>query len=205
MHLSEIAKQLEQALPRVDFKATVLRNHSGRPYYIENIIQLKKAIDSLQGIPGIAGIINQFKESILYQIDADEMGFTKEQYEPLKSLKLDLMNSISTIINLYNETTLTNENIIRIKLPPHRTFEDLQKIIGHLKLAIETPIFQSKEPKEINIIRAEPGSMWLVVMLSVGGLTLIGKLAKLALSLRKEWISQQTLLQQSKMIEYYYQ
>lgn len=200
MHLSEIAKKLELVLPKVDFKVKIIKGQTGKPYYLENIIQFKKAIDSLDGIPGITSIINQLKESILYRIDADEMAFTKEQYDPLKVLKLDLINAISTIINLYNDTTVVDENLIRIKLPPHKSFEDLQKIIGQLKLAIEIPIVQSKEDKTINIVQAEPGSIWLIVILSSGGLILVGKLAKLALSLRREWINQQSLIKQSKII-----
>lgn len=198
MHLSEIANTLNKALPALQLKSKVLQNHSGRPYYITGLIRLRETTLSLVHIPGIAPALSDLLDNHIFDLDADELTFTVEEYTELKAAISKIHDAITTITALNDETHDDSPETLKIKLPPLQDFDDLQKIVGQLKLALETPIKMSKENQNIQILRAEPGSIWLVVSLSLGAIALIKAITFLALEVRQRIINQNLMIKQSQ-------
>lgn len=198
MHLSEIALRLGEAYPSLQLNITTLQSHSGKPYYVTDLIPFRKAIKAIQNIPGITVFVMELEETAIFKKDADEMSLTPDEYSEILNRLTDVRNSAFTIMNLYGSTTADPANTLRIKLPEAHDFDELQKVVGQLKLAVETPIKLSKEEKDIDILRAEPGSIYLIVTLSLGAIGLVRAIAFLALDVRQKLIQQSMLIKQSQ-------
>lgn len=72
---------------------------------------------------------------------------------------------------LDNNLAYDEPGTLRIKLPESSGFQDLEKTFSDLKIAISIPIRNTSISGEIKVLRGEPGSIWIVVLV-IGAATM---------------------------------
>jgi hypothetical protein len=85
---------------------------------------------------------------------------------------------LSFFINHFeSNNNLEEENSMSIKLPPLKTFGDLEEIAKKFKIALELPLADSKIFSELEIKTDETGSIWLAINLrTIEAVKLIGRI-----------------------------
>lgn len=189
MHLTETATLLKELRPKLSYRHNIITTTNAKRNYINGLANFKSSIRKLESISALKQLLKPIIDSTIFSTDSDEATLTDTEFNKLSKDVLALRNAISAIISLAQTEDIEEVDGIRIKLPPFHTFEELQKISGELKLAIDVPLNNSNVAANVDIKRAETGSVWFLVGLGtrLAG-QLLSDLAHLALNVRMKKI-----------------
>ncbi|MGK6350370.1 hypothetical protein [Parapedobacter sp. DT-150] len=201
MHIIEIANLLKKIRPKLEFQRTILNTGNAKKNYLNGLTKFRLLIQDLAAVPALDVSLEPISKSSIFQTDSDELYITDQELGALDRQMEKLHFALDAIISL-GETSDSHEDHIRIKLPPFQTFEDLQKLSGDLKLAIEIPLKNSKLDTSVSINKLEPGSTWLVIGLGVRLATqFLADLANLALNIRMKKSESDKHMEYAKQIK----
>ncbi|MDQ6477847.1 hypothetical protein [Dyadobacter sp. LHD-138] len=147
--------------------------------------------------------IGTIKHSILYTTDTDSIDTSIAEADNLKAILTNLKSTVFAFKTyLENNINLDEGSSIRIKLPAADDFDELGKYINDLKRSISLPIRLDGIDGDIKILRGEPGSIWLVVLV-VGqrALKLIAELCWSAAVVRRKHLEADIMVQQLRELK----
>ncbi|GAA4789822.1 hypothetical protein GCM10023231_17240 [Olivibacter ginsenosidimutans] len=189
MHLTETASLLEEIRPKLSYHQSTLSTSNAKRIYLNELTKFRASIERLDFISALKQLLKPIKDSPIFMTESDEITITDAEANKLSKDLSSLRNAISAIILLAHTEDVEEIDSIRIKLPPFHTFEELQKLSGELKLAVEVPLYNSHIGAKVDIKRAETGSIWFLIGLGIRAAgQMLADLAHLALNVRMKKI-----------------
>lgn len=188
MSIKEIFDKIEKNLSKLHYASSYAStqnsdlNHSAR-----NLIELKDAINELSDIDFIKQQIDILKLSALFKNYKDEDVFTSTENGKIRSAIEELRIGLTFLLNYYNSAITSGENVIEIKLPATKSFDDLLTATNDLKKAIEMPILDSNTGGNVEILTAENGSIWIIISVgTIAAVNLVASICWAAAVIRKK-------------------
>ncbi|MES2004331.1 MAG: hypothetical protein V4450_07405 [Bacteroidota bacterium] len=157
-------------------------------YRINNLNALRHALDELADLQPFEKDVDEIlMQSQLFQTGGNEAVFNGSDYNIITRKVAEITNKAQVIIDFYGEDLSTGDDVLEIKLPQSATsFEELSKVAGQLKAAFERPVHSMGiEGGVVEIISAEPGSIWLIVKFGAA-LSFVAKLINKAIFVNNE-------------------
>jgi len=178
MNIKEALDKIERNLSKLKFTSEfVSLQTSDLKYTAKNLVKLKEAINELSDIDFVKPQINALKSSALLKNHKDEDAFTSPENEKITRIVDELRIGLTFLLSYYNSVVTGGENVIEIKLPETKSFDELSKVSNDLKKAIEFPILDSNTDGNVEILTAENGSIWIII--SVGTLAAVKLVASI--------------------------
>lgn len=169
--LRRIKNQLAEVDILADQSAISVKNSSEVRNALSNLIKIglyTEVADSLLK----SRLLRNRKVSTTTPIDSNNESSSKLRDDVL-SLKVNVDILLEALDSIF-VPNVPSEDIIRIKLPQVTNFADLEKASSDFKKAIEIPVLHPKLEGKLEILSAEPGSIWLIVSLgSIAALKLV--------------------------------
>ena len=169
MRLIDIKRSINVANKNFEFS----RSTSSGNYYIYGIQGLKIAFRELIKC-NFLNTDNEFVQEILSS-SSDSLNSDSTQYnsrlEFLKYVQF-LLTNLHVWINDYVPSD-QEEDVINIKMPNSRTFDELTKVSKELHLAF-SPVVNDYEGGKIEIVQFDHGSFWCIVRVGTASLLIAG-------------------------------
>lgn len=186
MNLKENYNLLWDIKPLLIFKSS--KNQSGQ-FQLNGLVSLRAALTNLISIKVFdADIESLTKNTRLFEIGSDGLIVTQDEFSKLNHILNTIIVKIDIIIGFYDADLRMSDDILNVKLPNVKTFDELTRASNDLKLALALPINNLIiDGAKLEIKSAEPGSIWLQVALgSILVLKFIGLLIDKGLYLKSE-------------------
>lgn len=196
MRLLDIKRYINIAFENFDPKFS----NSGNYYYLDNILQTKKAIQALQDSGIMDSSVSAFSSQIMTSL-ADRFILDGKQYNVFKNEAGNIkyvINVINQWLNKYVPTEET-ETIINIKLPQINTLSDFAASALCLKKALSQLI--PEVGGNINVKQLDHGSYWLIIDVgTIEAVALVGFLAGAAYQIAIKTINMLKTIEELKSI-----
>ncbi|KAA5549210.1 hypothetical protein [Adhaeribacter rhizoryzae] len=188
MHLIEIKRRIEKYGPSLEFISEQLPNNTDYRFRASELKKLKNVLSNLEYIPFIQEEVEKLKETWIYRSDDDVQFLSANQNGQVQSLVYKIKTGLDYLYRVAEASTFDgSDNLLYIKLPELKSFEELSKVANDFKKGIEIPIRDESIQGDVNILTAEPGSIWLVVGLgSVMAIKLIAAICWAAAVIKKK-------------------
>ena len=182
MHLFEIYERIDRYASQLNYSSSYLINNNGEhTYKAIELRKLKFILSQFEDVPLLAKEIEKLRKSWLYETNDDTALITSNQNGTVSTLIGTIQIGLDYIKRLYiGSYSQQSEDTILIKLPDFQSFEQLSKIANEFKKGIELPIRDNNIQGDVNIVSAEPGSIWLIV--SVGSILAVKLIAAICYS-----------------------
>ena len=175
-------------------------SNNGNYYYLDNILQTKKAIMALHD----SGIMNYTDSAFSAQIATsltDRFILEVRQYNIFRSESTNIKYVINVMYKWLGEYVPTEETetIINIKLPQINTLSDFAASAGCIKKALSQLI--PEVGGNINVKQLDHGSYWLIIDVgTIEAVALVGALAAAAYRIAVKIISIRKSIEELKSI-----
>ena len=180
MRIIEIRYRLKNIKPMLKIKAT-RRNSSPQTYLLVNVLELQKVINEIEKINVFSEHIEQLKKLSFYSYTQDNLVIQVQEYNLLSKVINELDLIIKGIISTINLSfPIEDDNVIRIKLPEPKNFEDIEKASSTLNKVFSQTLLHKNINGNIKILRFDTGSFWIDIV--VNGITVLNLIAGLAYS-----------------------
>ncbi|MBS1781383.1 MAG: hypothetical protein JST70_18800 [Bacteroidetes bacterium] len=173
---------------------------SDKPYLVKGIKKLKEAVIELEETGYFQGEISELRRSFLYQTNEDSLRTTSSLILPIERLVNELIVGLRYLVGYIAQLPkLVATNNIDIRLPETKDFDHLSKVANEFKKVIDIPVSDLPDGEPIEIISAEPGSIWLTVALHTGAaIGLVGAICKAAVYLKQKNAAANTFIEYAK-------
>jgi len=110
-------------------------------------------------------IIGPLLHTSIYTEDGDEVSVSQADGEQILNLANKLQSTV-TALKEFLDSNLNDpdQSTIKIRIPDADDFDDLAKFMNDFKKALSIPIRHPGVDGSLKILRGEPGSIWLVVL-----------------------------------------
>ena len=157
-------------------------------YRLKDLSKLREAILKFDSLIYLESNIDKLKEGPLFNASNDSIDLKTSEFSKISSFVNKLRTGLEFFILQFesNDLELDDTNL-NIKLPQFKNFSDLSIVAKDFKKSLEIPLLDSKIDSDLNILSAEPGSIWLII--GVGSLLavkLVGRIAWSAAVLKKK-------------------
>ncbi len=170
---------------------------------VEGLIGLRKALNNLEKIDVFEAEIKRLKDlQQVFNIASDKAFLDLPTFSNLQSNLASINTKISTLLKFWEDLVPVREDAIDIKFPNISTFSDLESVSKDLKVAIEITLSSLKIDHKLEIVSAEPGSIWLSVALgSKLAVEFIGNICKKAAEIRIRFAKAKEAEQFARMVQ----
>lgn len=196
MRLLDIKRHINIAYKNFDPKFST----SGNYYYLDNVLQTKKAIQALHD-SGVMDYSSSIFSSQIMTSLANRFILEGNQYNAFKSEAGNIKYIINIMYMWLNKyvTTEETETIVNIKLPQINTLSDFAVSANCIKKALSQLI--PEVGGNINVKQLDHGSYWLIIDVgTIEAIVLIGALASAAYQIAIKTINMLKTIEELKSI-----
>jgi len=200
MNFFEYYNVLSETLPHLQLNGTYSADYKEKIFKGQKT--LKKYIENLEEIELFSTEIDILKKSLVYS-GKDEIQVANNEAENLMQAVVSLRNKVELILDIVHSSNFVGkEDLLFIKLPEFKSFEELSKYSRDLQKAIEIPILDDAINGEVNIIGADKGSVILYVTLgTIAAVKLVAGICWAAAVLRKKNAEAKAFEEHAKTLE----
>ena len=186
MQLKESLITIKRNLPLLQF---IAQNAPNNQHQIDGAIKLRQALNEFDSINAFKPDIDAIRSKTpLFETESNRVFIDQATFPEFGSLMTKIYSNAVTILQFWEDIVTKREDAIDIKLPVARTFGDLENIVKDLKLSIETTLNAIRIEHKLEIITAEPGSIWLQVALGTSiAVQFIGQICQKATKIMMEF------------------
>lgn len=173
------------------------------PYEVGGLNKLRYAILQFEKIPFLKQSIDELKNGFLFKSASDKLELNAANHTTIENFVNQLRIGLEFFIQQFESNySIESETTLAIKLPPIKTFGDLEKVANDFKKAIEIPLLDSNIESELDIKTAEPGSIWLMVGVGTTlAINLIGGIAWAAVVVKRKNAEADIFVQHARTLE----
>lgn len=188
MSIKETFEKIERNIIKLNYDSSYVTNHSSDLSYVaKNLVSLKDAINELADIEFIQTQITRLKSSALFKNYKDEDAFNSTDNNKISGGVNELKIGLKFLLDYYYSSNQNRDNVIQIKLPETKTFDDLSKTSNELRNSLQIPLLDSSTDGHIEILTAESGSIWLLVSVgTIAAVNLVGAICWASAVIRKK-------------------
>ncbi|SDE83126.1 hypothetical protein SAMN04487996_107123 [Dyadobacter soli] len=165
MNLDEIQSLLKEAITN-----PLKFNNEDNPSEVTGLYRYRIILEELRRLGIESKTIGDFSLFLHSYPNSDLSGVDSETMKYILTRSIELRESLVAVSNFISRTfPPLDEDSLRIRLPDGNGFQDLEKYTGAFKIAFTVPLRHPQIDGTIQILRGEPGSVWLVVkVLGIG-------------------------------------
>ncbi|SES06590.1 hypothetical protein [Pedobacter rhizosphaerae] len=199
MNLLEYSDALFKAQPALKLKSEYTSDYKQKIYSNVNIF--RKTIEGLEEVTPLKPVLEKLKKTAIFASTGDTVTTTSS------SEVEDILTDLKSKINLLNEMIHASklfgrEDLLYVKLPEFKSFDELAKFSKDLQKAIEIPITDTAINGEVNIIGADQGSVILYVALgTIAAVKLIAGICWSAAVIKKKNAEANMFVEHAKTLE----
>jgi hypothetical protein len=160
MNLVEYSDALFKVQSAVKIKSEYSSDYKQKIY--SDLNAFRKTIESLDEVEPLRPVIKSLKQTAIFTSTGDSI--TTPSSADIENTVTDLNSKIELLTQMIQNSKLFGqEDLLYIRLPDFKSFDELAKYSKDLQKAIEIPITDSAINGEVNIIGADQGSVILYV------------------------------------------
>lgn len=188
MNINEHYNLLSEVHPYLAIKSSYVSNNGDKPYKFSNLFQFRNQFDRLIELDLISNEVDALKQTPLYSTSADYVHVTSKEESRINTILFAIDNKIELMLDMINKNGLIGQDdLLFIKLPKFKAFDELSRYSRDLQKAIELPITDPAIKGEVNIIGADKGSVILYVSLgTIAAVKLVAGICWSAAVIRKK-------------------
>lgn len=168
MNIVEFHQDIEKIIPELKLSHSYLSTGGGdTPYQVSNLFQLRGNISTLEKIKYLDQDIEQIKKTWLFNTANDQLRVTSSDRSLLEELLSNLRIKLTLLNKIAEDSPLLNrDDILFVKMPELKSFDELNKFSSDLKKSIELPLLHSEMNEKTEIVGADTGS--IILYLGIG-------------------------------------
>lgn len=203
MNFIEYYKPLKEAKEALSINSVYVSNAGDKPYKYNHLTKFRNKMELIEHIDLLAHDVAELKSSALYSTSLDYIQVSNSDNSKISTTLYDIEIKVDLMLDIISASNLTSkEDLVYIKLPEFKSFDDLAKYSKDLQKAIELPITDEAIGGEVNIIGADQGSVILYVALgSLAAVKLIAGICWSAAVIRKKHAEANIFIQHAKTLE----
>lgn len=189
MNLSILKNELNKLnLAILDLPFQTTTNAGSTFLKFSNFNQLKLTLNEIAQLGLAPKEIDQLSQIGIFSQYGDSQQYDYTVGNQIRSFASIIQIKVSAIKEILNQNLPTDtQGILRIRLPKANDFEELADVFNDLKIALSLPVRLLKEGGDIGILTAEPGSIWIVLLIpAIPAMVLIADLVYCALFVKQE-------------------
>ncbi|MBO9612528.1 MAG: hypothetical protein J7619_07530 [Dyadobacter sp.] len=165
MNLDEIQSLLTEAITY-----PLKFNNEDNPSEVRGLSRYRIILEELRRLGIESKTIGDFSIFLHSYPNSDLLGADSETMKYILTRSIELREALVAVSNFISRTfPPLDEDSLRIRLPDGNGFQDLEKYTSAFKIAFTLPLRHPQVDGTIQILRGEPGSVWLVVkVLGIG-------------------------------------
>ncbi|WP_231424959.1 hypothetical protein [Pedobacter sp. Leaf250] len=168
-----------------------------------DVNKYRRNIEKLEELKPLVSTIERLKNTSLFKITGDQISVPTSNASEIEAIISDLESKIDLMIQMIRSSKLFGqEDLLFIKLPEFKSFDELAKYSKDLQKAIEIPITDEAINGEVNIIGADQGSVILYVALgTIAAVKLIAGICWSAAVIKKKNAEANMFVEHAKTLE----
>lgn len=172
------------------------------PYKVSQAENLRNSINTISKIDFLNNNVNKIKQTALFKTLDNEVYVKSHDHLTIQGFVDYVRTGLSFFVQNYQYSNVyETEDALLIKLPPLDNFDDLSKISSAFKKAIEIPILDSGIETNLKIVKAQPGSIWLTVLISLGAIKLVAAIVWSAAVIRRKMAESKIFEQHARTLK----
>jgi len=200
MNLTENYPIILAASKALTYSYDYISNAGDNPYKVKGLKLLRQTITSLEHIEILEAEVKELRNSWIFQTSNDELLINSTNHN-LRVVVDRLLIKLIVLKDLIESSGLVgNNDLLFVRLPDFKSFDELIKYGNDLKKALEFPLHYINQ--EANIIGADKGSV--ILYISVGndkGIDLIAQLCWSAAVMRKKRLDSSNVIEQIESLD----
>ena len=203
MNINESGSLIRKYIKDLEISLIEIPGTSPTVYNVKNVNKVRNALVHLKDIPFIKPEIEGLLNSWILTSTTDEVNISGLQYANIADKFNKLKAGLEYVLRIANSSDYSKDKeVLYIKLPELKTFDDLSKASNDLKKGIEQPIYDDTIGGEVNILSAESGSVWLIVSVgTIAAVNLVAAICWAAAVIRKKNAEAKIFEQHAKTLE----
>jgi hypothetical protein len=199
MNLLEVKDILRNNLTGIEYKSRYLANNK---YEASNLKTLRDSLNNVSSIDYIQPELESLKSTWLFDSYSDTIQIESPDDTKVSSLVSRIKIGLQFLLRVLENNNHSNkDDVVYIKLPEIKSFEELSRVSNDLKKGIEIPLREA-EKGDVDILTAESGSIWLVVSVATASaVNLIAAICVAAAVIRKKHAEAKMFEQHAKTLE----
>jgi hypothetical protein len=203
MRIEHFKKRLEILKNEVEIKDTISKSGNVDYHTISNWNTVYASLCELNSYSFLTPMVQEiFKLGIQYEsytstirIDANAFNQFNARYKPL----ISVLNSVNEMLDEFFGADSIDQ--INVKLPDNIDLTALSEMIKDIDFIFNKAqaVRKFNDNKDVTIKRIDSGSIWLILSISAGAVTLIGKLVKMALNIKEQQVENEIAVQRLRV------
>lgn len=201
MNLVEYSDLLFEIQPILKLKSAYTTDYKEKIF--SDVNKFRKNIERLEQVQPLVLTIEKLKSTSLFKLTGDQITVTTSQASEIDLILSDLESKIDLVGQMIRSSKLFGqEDLLSIRLPDFRSFDELAKYSKDLQKAIEIPITDEAINGEVNIIGADQGSVILYVALgTIAAVKLVAGICWSAAVIKKKNAEANMFIEHAKTLE----
>lgn len=203
MNFIEYFVPLKEAKEALSLNSKYISNAGDKAYRFEGLSNFRNKMEALVDIGLLAKDLEDLKSTALYSTTLDWIQVDNKTNSQIIAMLFEIEIKVDFMLDIIEASELMGkEDLLYIKLPEFKSFDELAKYSKELQKAIELPIIDDAIGGEVNIIGADQGSVILYVALgTIAAVKLIAGICWSAAVIKKKNAEANIFTQQAKTLE----